>query len=85
MSKQSAQVTYWTVAANRPPFGDALSPTSYRLSFQRGSEMIGYSTLKGYERHVSSIRRYATEDGGRIIEETYMPSGALLIIYRPGY
>lgn len=84
--KHTARASYWLASAERPPYADAQSPTYYRMTSWRGEESFGYSTLIGYRRHVSAIRAYLREDGGRIITEyQHVPNGNRVIIYRPGY
>jgi hypothetical protein len=81
-----ARICYWLASAERPPFTDAQSPTYYRLIRLRGEETIGYTTVKGYRRHVAMIRKALTEDNGRIITEyTFQPNGNRVIVYRPGW
>lgn len=81
----SLLVTYWTVRSAKPPFSDAQTPLTYTLDHSRGQETFNYSTVRGYGRHVSSIVRYLKEDNGRILGSRVLPSGSVLIVYRPGW
>lgn len=61
-------VNYWLGTPFKPLFSDSQTPLTYKLGSWRGEEKFGYTTIRGYRRHVAMIRKEIAASG-RIVTE----------------